>query len=539
MAAGAACSRGCRRISVVAGVNVEMQSSNPVLSRLGETARVERQVLGTRPAERTMTLDDVVVRTVALLVLTGAAGAVVVVHHHRRRRRWPPPCSAARWAAWCSAWSSRSGGSPTRSSSALYAVLEGVLLGVVSRGFEAALPGHRDPGGGRHVRRVLRHGGAVQVPGAPGDAAVHPVRDRRADRRRRAEPGQLRRRTCSAAGRGSRSTPGPARSAGCRSCSRWSASCVGALTFILDFDAVEQGIALRPAGEVRLVLRVRPAGRPDLPVLADPAPAELPAPMSCLDELARRPATRPSTGWSTRSPLDAAPLGGVQSRPGRDARRRGARARPALADPAADAEGRAAPAGAAAGQRHGPARPAARGRGRPGRGRRRTPRGAGAPPPTRRRDRERAVGSALDSRSTIMAMPWPPPTHIVSRPIVLSCHSSELISVPVMRAPVMPNGWPTAIAPPFTLSFSIGMPRSPVGRDDLRRERLVDLDQVDVVDGHAGPRERLPGRLDRAEAHDLRRQRGDAGGDDPGQRRDARARGPSRRSSRPPRRRRR
>ena len=36
-----------------------------------------------------------------------------------------------------------------------------------------------------------------------------------------------------------------------------------------------------------------------------------------------------------------------------------------------------------------------------------------------------------------------------------------------------------------------------------RGEGLVDLDEVDVVDGHAGPGQRLAGRLDRAEAHDL------------------------------------
>jgi len=63
-----------------------------------------------------------------------------------------------------------------------------------------------------------------------------------------------------------------------------------------------------------------------------------------------------------------------------------------------------------------------------------------------------------ERRSRIMAMPWPPPTHIVSRPIDLPCQLSELIRVPVMRAPVMPNGWPTAMAPPLTFSFSSGMP---------------------------------------------------------------------------------
>ena len=103
-------------------------------------------------------------------------------------------------------------------------------------------------------------------------------------------------------------------------------------------------------------------------------------------------------------------------------------------------------------------------------------------------------------------MPWPPPTHIVSRPNCLSWNCSELISVVAMRAPVMPNGWPTAIAPPLTFSFSSGIAQVAVRRDHLRGERLVDLHQVDVVDGHTGQRQRLLGRLDRAEAHDLRRQ---------------------------------
>ncbi|MBI2705291.1 MAG: SDR family oxidoreductase [Actinobacteria bacterium] len=40
-------------------------------------------------------------------------------------------------------------------------------------------------------------------------------------------------------------------------------------------------------------------------------------------------------------------------------------------------------------------------------------------------------------------------------------------------------------------------------RDDLSGERLVDLDEVDVVDGHPGAGQGLLGRLDRAEPHDL------------------------------------
>src|SRR6476661_2863650 len=43
------------------------------------------------------------------------------------------------------------------------------------------------------------------------------------------------------------------------------------------------------------------------------------------------------------------------------------------------------------------------------------------------------------------------------------------------------------------------LPRDPevhCRRDHLCRERLVDLDEVDVVDGEPGPRHRLPARLD-------------------------------------------
>ena len=54
----------------------------------------------------------------------------------------------------------------------------------------------------------------------------------------------------------------------------------------------------------------------------------------------------------------------------------------------------------------------------------------------------------------IIAMPWPPPTHIDSRPKVPPVSSRPLISVVMMRAPVMPNGWPRAMAPPLTFSLS-------------------------------------------------------------------------------------
>ena len=58
-------------------------------------------------------------------------------------------------------------------------------------------------------------------------------------------------------------------------------------------------------------------------------------------------------------------------------------------------------------------------------------------------------------RSTIMAMPWPPPTHMLSMPKVLSSNCRPLMRVVMIRAPVMPNGWPSAIAPPCTFSLSM------------------------------------------------------------------------------------
>ena len=69
-------------------------------------------------------------------------------------------------------------------------------------------------------------------------------------------------------------------------------------------------------------------------------------------------------------------------------------------------------------------------------------------------------GSEQFRRSTTIAWPIPPATHIVSRPIVPSSASRLLSSVVMIRAPVMPNGWPSAIAPPNGLSFSGSMPHS-------------------------------------------------------------------------------
>jgi uncharacterized YccA/Bax inhibitor family protein len=119
-----------------------VRSSNPVLTRLGEAASAERSSIGYGPltTDRMMSLDDVVVRTVGLLVLTGVSGAL--------------------------SWNLLTGG-PILAIAAFgsmlaglvlglviafaritnpfviggYAVIEGVLLGLVSKFFEARYPG--------------------------------------------------------------------------------------------------------------------------------------------------------------------------------------------------------------------------------------------------------------------------------------------------------------------------------------------------------------------------------------------------------------
>src|ERR1700742_1439072 len=51
----------------------------------------------------------------------------------------------------------------------------------------------------------------------------------------------------------------------------------------------------------------------------------------------------------------------------------------------------------------------------------------------------------------IVALAMPPPSHIVCSPYRPPRCSSALTRVVMMRAPLAPNGWPTAMAPPLTL----------------------------------------------------------------------------------------
>ncbi|MFD6638828.1 Bax inhibitor-1/YccA family protein [Micromonospora chalcea] len=116
-----------------------MRSANPVLDRLDDVGRAERQVLGVGTADA-MTVADVVSRTVGLLLVTGVTAAVSWVLMPE--------------AAWISA---ALAGSALASLALVlvislkqitsppvivgYAVLQGLLLGVASRAFELVYPG--------------------------------------------------------------------------------------------------------------------------------------------------------------------------------------------------------------------------------------------------------------------------------------------------------------------------------------------------------------------------------------------------------------
>jgi uncharacterized YccA/Bax inhibitor family protein len=125
----------------------QVRSSNPVLTRLGEASRQDRATgygngygAGPITSGRLMSLDDVVVRTVGLLVLTGVSGAL----------SWNlltggPVLGLAVFGSMLAGLVLGLVIAFARITNPLlisaYAVVEGVLLGVVSRFFEAAHPG--------------------------------------------------------------------------------------------------------------------------------------------------------------------------------------------------------------------------------------------------------------------------------------------------------------------------------------------------------------------------------------------------------------
>ncbi|MFC8615151.1 Bax inhibitor-1/YccA family protein [Micromonospora purpureochromogenes] len=115
-----------------------MRSANPVLDRLDDSSR-EHRLPGAGGAEA-VTVDDVVVRTVGLLLLTGATAAVawVVVP----QAVWVPAALAGTALAGIALLLVISLRGITHPAPIIgYALLQGALLGVASRAFELVYPG--------------------------------------------------------------------------------------------------------------------------------------------------------------------------------------------------------------------------------------------------------------------------------------------------------------------------------------------------------------------------------------------------------------
>src|SRR5205809_3175122 len=89
----------------------------------------------------------------------------------------------------------------------------------------------------------------------------------------------------------------------------------------------------------------------------------------------------------------------------------------------------------------------------------------GVPPHDRPEPREGEKGSESAprcsyGRSRITAIAFPPPRHRVARPRFAPRSFIAYARVVRTLAPLQPIGWPRATAPPFTLSFSCGIPSS-------------------------------------------------------------------------------
>ena len=68
--------------------------------------------------------------------------------------------------------------------------------------------------------------------------------------------------------------------------------------------------------------------------------------------------------------------------------------------------------------------------------------------------------SAQAGTRMISASPWPPPPHSAAAPMPPPRRFSSSARCSTIRAPDMPTGWPSAIAPPLTLTFSSSTPSS-------------------------------------------------------------------------------
>ena len=161
----------------------------------------------------------------------------------------------------------------------------------------------------------------------------------------------------------------------------------------------------------------------------------------------------------------------------------------------------------------------------------------------------------LAQASRIAATPWPPAAQIEIRPrtgcpVSAFFSASCLASCATIRPPVAANGWPAASDEPLTLSLDRSIEPSAASRPSRslqyssdshacsvrqhhRRERLVDLVEVEVLQGQAvsgqQPRHRVRRRHQQAVVAVDVVDRGGLAVDEVRQHRDARAPRPTRR----------
>ncbi len=109
--------------------------------------------------------------------------------------------------------------------------------------------------------------------------------------------------------------------------------------------------------------------------------------------------------------------------------------------------------------------------------------------------------------SMTVAEPMPPPAHMLATPMPPPRRRSSYMSVVTIRAPVRRDRVAERAAAPVHVHDLVVEAEDPARRDRHRRERLVDLDEVDVAGGQPGAVERLRDRERRPEAGVGRRQR--------------------------------
>src|SRR6059036_3352657 len=96
----------------------------------------------------------------------------------------------------------------------------------------------------------------------------------------------------------------------------------------------------------------------------------------------------------------------------------------------------------------------------------------------------------------MMAGAMPPAAHIVTRPRLRSRRSSSSRIVPIRIEPVAPMGWPSdrAAVDVDLVAIELEVPDEFFGD---HRKRLIDLEQIDIVERETGFRQHLARRRHR------------------------------------------